>query len=116
MSSHTPEEIRAHVNVYLKVFGALAVLTVVTVLVSYVELGGSGNIVVALLIAIVKAGLVAMFFMHLKGEVSSIFRALILTALFFVVLMVLPLSHFADHTGNANPETLVVHEDAGEHH
>ncbi len=116
MSSHTPEEIRAHVSVYLKVFGALAVLTVVTVGVSYVDLGGSGNIAVALVIALVKAGLVATFFMHLKGEVSSIFRTLILTALFFVVLMVLPLSHFADHTGEPNPETLVVQEDAGEHH
>ena len=116
MSSHTPEEIRAHVSVYLKVFGVLAVLTVVTVGVSYIDLGGSGNIAVALAIALVKAGLVAMFFMHLKGEVSSIFRTLILTALFFVVLMVLPLSHFADHTGDPNPETLVVHEDAAEHH
>ena len=48
MSSHTPEEIRAHVRVYLKVFGALAVLTVVTVGVSYIDLGGSGNIAVAL--------------------------------------------------------------------
>jgi cytochrome c oxidase subunit 4 len=116
MSSHTPEEIRAHVSVYLKVFGALAVLTVVTVAVSYLDLGGSGNIAVALIIALFKAGLVATFFMHLKGEVSSIFRTLILTGLFFVVLMVLPLSHFADHTGDPNPETLVVHEDAGEHH
>ena len=86
MSSHTAEEIRAHVGVYLKVFGALAVLTVVTVGVSYIDLGGSANIAVALTIALFKAGLVATFFMHLKGEVSSIYRTLILTGLFFVVL------------------------------
>ena len=115
MSGHTPDEIRASVRVYLKVFGALAVLTMVTVGVSYVDLGGRGNIGVALLIATFKAGLVAVFFMHLKGEVASIYRALVLTVLFFVVLMVLPLSHFADHTGVPNPETQVVPAST-EHH
>jgi len=49
------------------VFVALLLLTVVTVLVSYVDLG-LWNTVVALLIASVKASLVALFFMHLKGE------------------------------------------------
>jgi len=53
--------------VYLAVFAALLALTVVPVLVSYVDLG-LGNVVVALLIASVKASLVALFFMHLKGE------------------------------------------------
>ena len=116
MSGHSPEEIRASVRVYMKVFGALAVLTCVTVAVSYIDLGGSGNIALALVIATLKAALVAMFFMHLKGEVSSVMRALVLTAVFFVVLMTLPLSHFADHTGNPNPETLVAPPDSGDHH
>jgi cytochrome c oxidase subunit IV len=49
------------------VYVALIVLTVVTVLVSYVNLGLL-NVVVALLIASVKASLVALFFMHLKSE------------------------------------------------
>lgn len=49
------------------VFAALAALTVVTVLVSYVNLGLM-NMVVALLIASVKASLVALFFMGLKSE------------------------------------------------
>jgi len=52
---------------YLAVFAALLALTIVTVLVSYVDLG-LGNAAVALLIASVKASLVALFFMHLKGE------------------------------------------------
>ncbi len=51
----------------IAVFVALLLLTVVTVLVSYVDLG-LWNAVVALLIASVKASLVALFFMHLKGE------------------------------------------------
>ena len=52
---------------YFIVYAALVVLTVVTVLVSYVNLGLM-NVVVALLIASVKASLVALIFMHLKSE------------------------------------------------
>jgi len=52
---------------YIAVWAALIVLTVTTVLVSYVNLGLL-NIVVALMIASVKASLVAYFFMHLRHE------------------------------------------------
>ncbi len=52
---------------YFIVYAALVALTVVTVLVSYVNLGLM-NVVVALAIASVKASLVALFFMHLKSE------------------------------------------------
>ena len=52
---------------WFTVYIALVLLTGVTVLVSYVNLGLM-NVVVALLIASVKASLVALFFMHLKNE------------------------------------------------
>ena len=51
----------------IMVFVALLLLTAVTVLVSYVDLG-LWNAVAAFLIASVKASLVALFFMHLKSE------------------------------------------------
>lgn len=51
----------------LAVYAVLVLLTAVTVLVSYVNLGLM-NVIVALLIASVKASLVALFFMHLKSE------------------------------------------------
>ena len=51
----------------ITVFVALLLLTAVTVIVSYVDLG-LWNAVAALLIASVKASLVALFFMHLKSE------------------------------------------------
>jgi cytochrome c oxidase subunit 4 len=51
----------------ITVYVALLLLTALTVLVSYVDLG-IWNAVVALLIASVKASLVALFFMHLKSE------------------------------------------------
>ncbi|MCZ7587027.1 MAG: cytochrome C oxidase subunit IV family protein [Deltaproteobacteria bacterium] len=54
-------------KVYFGVYGALLVLTVVTVMVSYMDLGSSA-IVVALVVAIVKAAFVALYFMHLRYD------------------------------------------------
>ena len=122
MSDHSVDDIRAHVRVYLMVFGALAVLTIVTVGVSYLGLSIGPAIALALLIATVKASLVALFFMHLKGEVRWVLWALLLTAVFFVFLTVIPLSTFADHTGTpiqapaaAHGEHASAHGDSGEH-
>lgn len=58
---------------YLKVWGALLVLTAVTVGVSYFDFG-SFNLVVALAVATVKATLVALVFMHLlyDGKFNAI--------------------------------------------
>jgi cytochrome c oxidase subunit 4 len=53
--------------VLLGVFGALMVLTAVTVAVSYFDFGVL-NLLVAIGVATVKAGLVAMFFMHLRYD------------------------------------------------
>lgn len=71
---------------YYAVWGALIVLTVITVAVSYVNLGMM-NVVVALLIASVKASLVALFFMHLRYD-SAIVWGFALTPLFFLVLII----------------------------
>lgn len=49
---------------YLGTLVALLVLTAITVGVSYVDFGG-GNIVIAMLVATIKASIVAMIFMHL---------------------------------------------------
>lgn len=88
--SDSHADIRKHVKMYIGVFMALAILTVVTVAASRVDFG-SGNIAVALLIAVVKASLVAAIFMHLKWEKSiSIRWSLMICAAFFLVLMILP--------------------------
>ena len=56
-------------KMYLNIFLALVVLTIITVAASHVDFGaGWANVVIAMLIASVKAGLVALFFMHLKYE------------------------------------------------
>ena len=54
--------------VYRNVFIALFILTITTVVTAkFVDLG-VGNIIVAMLIASIKALIVALFFMHLKFE------------------------------------------------
>ncbi|MBN1855270.1 MAG: cytochrome C oxidase subunit IV family protein [Pirellulales bacterium] len=55
------------VRVLLAVFAALIMLTVVTVAVSYFDLGAF-NLVVAMSIATIKAALVAFWFMHLRYD------------------------------------------------
>ena len=54
-------------GVMLATLLALLFLTIVTVGASYIDFG-SGNVVIALFIATVKATLVALFFMHLRWD------------------------------------------------
>jgi cytochrome c oxidase subunit 4 len=86
-----------HVGPYLAVFGALMVLTIVTVAVSYLNLSVASGVLLAIAIASVKASLVAMFFMHLKGERAMVYWPLSLTMFLFVGLLVSVLWSEADH-------------------
>ena len=51
---------------YFIVFGALLALTALTTGIAFVDLGKTGNIAVALTIAVVKVTLVMLYFMHLR--------------------------------------------------
>lgn len=68
------------------VFVALLVLTFLTVAVTWVDLGPA-NIWIALLIAVVKGALVALYFMHLRWD--SPFNAIALIAALFMVALLL---------------------------
>ena len=65
MTGHDDHNHVLPLSMYFGIFGTLMVLTVVTVGAAFIDLG-SLNIVVAIAIAIVKATLVILFFMHLK--------------------------------------------------
>jgi cytochrome c oxidase subunit 4 len=52
------------VRTYVVVCALLVLLTLLTVSVSFLRLGGAGHIVVGLTIAVCKASLVVLFFMH----------------------------------------------------
>jgi len=102
MSSVNPvlekQAVQKQVKVYLIVFGALAVLTLVTVLASYLDVTIGPAIAIALAIASVKGSLVALVFMHLSHEQKAIYWLLLLTAIFFLVLMILPSGTVANGT------------------
>ncbi len=90
-NGHSEAEIKKHVKTYVTVFVALLALTLITVTVSYLHLDVPAAITVALIIATIKGSLVASYFMHLISEKKVIYGALILTAVFFVALMWLPI-------------------------
>ena len=86
----SPEEFKKHLGKYYVVFVALLCLTAITVGVSYLRLNRPLAIAVALVIATVKAGMVAGVFMHLISEKKVIYAVLILTAAFFLLVLLLP--------------------------
>ena len=90
MDTVNQEEIKKHVRVYLMVFVALAALTAVTVGVATIRLPIHLAVGLALVIATVKGSLVACYFMHLISEVKVIYWVLIITVVFFIVLMSVP--------------------------
>ncbi len=97
ISESEAARVKEHLRVYVMVFVALAVLTVVTVAISYLHLPTAIAILVAMVVATVKAGLVAGYFMHLLSEEKVILWLLVLCAAFLVFLFVLPLG---TETGN----------------
>ena len=56
------------INILLAVGGILLFLTAVTVWVTYADLGRSGNLIVAMVIATIKASMVCAYFMHLRWD------------------------------------------------
>jgi cytochrome c oxidase subunit 4 len=89
-------DIDRHVRIYITVFVALMVLTIITVAVSRFHLPVPIAVTVALLVATIKGSLVACYFMHLISEKKLIYAVLALTVVFFVALMTLPIFTVSD--------------------
>jgi caa(3)-type oxidase subunit IV len=95
--SHDAADVAKHARGYMLVGATLLVFTGITVWLSYVDFGSrKWNIIVAMIVATFKAGLVAAIFMHLKGERVTIWRFLIFTAIFVTGLFLLTGLHEAD--------------------
>ena len=94
--------VHQHVSRYLMVGGLLLFFTLLTVALSYVDFcgffswlfhmhispegGRKLNITVAIIVAAIKASLVALIFMHLAAEKRLIYRVLIFTGFFVLGL------------------------------
>jgi cytochrome c oxidase subunit IV len=77
----------SHRPLYLKIFAALMVLLVLTVVAAKFQIPGSGNIIVALVIAIIKAALIVMFFMHFRDSDHLTWLVGAATVAFFLILI-----------------------------
>ena len=84
MANHSEHHIVPK-RVYFAVFAALIVLTWVTTYISTVDLG-RWNIFVALAIAIFKASIVALFFMHVWYS-TRLTKMIVMCSVFWLILL-----------------------------
>ena len=101
-----PAVLHKAIRKYLAVGALLLVFTVITVAVNRVHLAVPLAITVALIIAIMKGSMVAAIFMHLSDEKKWIYGSLVLTVVFFIVLMMLPKLTVSDTIGTPSPYTV----------
>lgn len=84
---------------YILVWGTLMLLTVLTVGISFLEVGRTWHFVAGLSIGMCKAALVALFFMHLLSSPRTTWAVVLVTVFWFaVVLLALTFSDFATRT------------------
>lgn len=72
-------------STYFAVFGSLLILTILTVVVSVIGLPQPASIIVAMVVACMKASLVVLWFMHLKFD-DRFYSLIFVISIFFLVL------------------------------
>lgn len=82
---HTKDHSHSGVGIYFVVLAALLLLTGLTVAVAFINFGML-NMVIALAIAFLKATLVMLFFMHLKGS-SGLLKIFVIGAFAFLGIL-----------------------------
>ena len=107
MSTHTEHAVspQAEARKYLITLVALLILTAITVGASYINFG-SGNIVIALTIATIKATIVALIFMHLLHDKPV--NAVIAVA-GFLFLGIFLMFDFIDVSSRTDPKPINLH-------
>lgn len=88
--AHSAADVQKSIVKYLMIGAALFLGTAITVAANQVHLAVPLAIAVALIIASIKGSMVAAVFMHLSAEKKWIYGALLLTAIGFAVLMLVP--------------------------
>lgn len=104
VANHTETHAEAHtdhvvaVKTYVAVFLSLIVLTWVTVAISKVDLGGILNTVAALTIAVCKATLVILWFMHVKYSTKLTKLVVAAGFLWLLLMLVLMMMDYSSRT------------------
>ncbi len=86
MSDHSSSEHSSSLGTYIAVWLALIAGTILTVVAAHINLGPF-NAAVALTIATVKALLVALFFMHLRGASEKLLKLVVISTIFFLFIL-----------------------------
>jgi cytochrome c oxidase subunit 4 len=87
-------------RVYYAVFASLMVMTAITVGVAFLDLGAF-NAVVALTIAVIKAVLVVLFFMHVRYSTKLTWLVVAAGVFWLGILLALTLSDYLTRGGGA---------------
>jgi cytochrome c oxidase subunit IV len=96
----------ASIKVLVGTGGTLLLLTLVTVLATKVDFGANINLAIAMFIAVVKATLVVLFFMHLKYDKifhTVVFVSALLAAALFVGFTLMDTGQY-QHTNIWDPD------------
>jgi len=80
---------------YLTVFAVLAVFTVVEVAVAFTAIAKSTQVVLLVALALIKASLVAMYYMHLRSEGPVLKVIAAFPLVLVIVLLLLPIFDLA---------------------
>ena len=84
-------------KIYFGIFGALMVLTALTVWVANFALPGPLNAIVALSIAVLKATLVVLYFMHVRYSSKLTWVFVCAGIIWLIILFAFTLSDFLTH-------------------
>lgn len=122
----------SHVKPYIIIGVILGIFTLITVGLAYVDFAKIGifkwafgkvglqghaiNMVIGLAVATFKVLLVAAWFMHLKGERSTIWHPLLFTLFFFAGLFALCLLHYTDPIMTTTHTSKVIDAPRPHHH
>ncbi len=110
IAAHAPghesaEEHESHVGTYLKVFVTLAVLTAIEYFYARIFKDSFGVLVLGLAtLALVKAGMVGLYFMHLKFEGRWVYYMIVPACILAIVLVLALYPDVTLHPGTEAPE------------
>lgn len=81
-------------RIYITIFLALMVGTAITVLAAFVDFPGPLNAVVALTIAVIKATLVVLYFMHVRYSGRLIWLVILAALLWLAIMFAITFSDY----------------------